>query len=128
MTDPSEQMRGCILDMKTYNLAEQAGMFCDGVSEHLAGMDIDFSDSEFVFDSDEPYEVYFEWYFGDVRAGICFRADRDESDWFVNRTDGVKMYRYRRTVGEDIWGCSVPFLEKLAEELANMRGSTCTRQ
>ena len=119
MTDPTDQMRGCILDTKTYNLAEQAGMFCDGLSEALNERPMDFSGAEFTFDADEPYEIYFEWYFGDVKAGLSFMADRDESEWFVHRTDGKKMFRYRRSMKGDIWGSAAPFLEELSGALGH---------
>ena len=120
--EPWDQMRPCILDMRTYGLAEQAGMFCDGLENAHRGNPVDFSGSEFTFDSDEPYEVYFEWYFGDILAGVSFHGDRDDSEWFVNRTDGNRRFRFRQPVGDDTWGSAKPFLEQLSEALDAARG------
>lgn len=100
-TDPTEQMRYHILEMGTYNLAEQAGIFCDALGDAEGLSDIDFSTAEFVFDSDEPYEVYFEWFFGDVKAGLSFHADSDDSEWFVNSERVGKRSRNRGRIGED---------------------------
>lgn len=115
VTDPTGQMRHHILEMKTYNLAEQAGMFCDAMNDVLQGEP--FPENDFTFASDEPYEVYFEWYFGDVKAGLTFTADRDDSEWFVNSEDGRR--RMRSHVGSDVPESARRFLEELGSVLGH---------
>ena len=111
-TDPTEQMRYHILEMDTYNLAEQAGMFCDAMNDILSSSGRMFPGSEFTFAYDEPYEVYFEWFFGDVKAGLTFTADRDDSEWFVNSGENMRR-RMRMRIGDDT-PCST---ERLVDEV-----------
>ena len=113
--NPSEDMRGCILDTRTYGLAEQAGMFCDA----LESLEADFSGSEFVFDADEPYEVFFEWRFGDVVAGLSFMADRDNSGWFVNTLGGQRRTRVRSAMTDFHAADAGMFVQALEEALGH---------
>ena len=116
--EPCEDMRGCILDTETYNLAEQAGMFCDGL-EPFQSM-ADFSGTEFIFDADEPYEIYFEWRFGDVSAGLSFMADRDNSVWFVSSIQGRKRSRQRSCMTDFHTRDAEAFMRCLSDTLKRM--------
>ncbi len=112
-TDPTEQMRYHILETKTYNLAEQAGIFCDALGESMEACPVDFSGAEFIFDSDEPYSIYFEWFFGDVKAGLSFLADRDESSWFVNLLRDGDHRRIRNRIDGEYGKASLGFLRSI---------------
>ena len=95
--DPYEQMRGVIIDVKTYNLAEQAGMFCESLREALGQDKSPFRDTEFFSTSDEPYELLFIWDSDDLRIKLCFMADPDNSTWSVSK--GKK--RFKGEIGKD---------------------------
>ncbi len=94
---PVYQMRGFIVDAETYGLAEQAGMFCEALSEIL-GADLSLFDGfEFGCHMDEPYEMVFMWDRGSLRVKLSFLGDPDDSTWFV----GDDRRRFRGAIGTD---------------------------
>lgn len=108
------EMRELIIGLDTFNLAEQAGIVCDTLDD-IVVPDVDLSVAQFIFEADEPYEVYFEWRFGDVCAGFSFLADRDESSWFVND----RRRRLRRPISGRYIECASEFIEELGRRLGS---------
>lgn len=96
--DPVYVMRSYIIDVGTYSLAEQAGMFCEVLKEQLGGDFGLFEGTAFTYWADEPYEIDFIWDAGDVRIKLAFMGDPDNSVWSVI---GGKN-RFRGTIGRDM--------------------------
>ncbi|MBQ8178968.1 MAG: hypothetical protein IJ026_00780 [Candidatus Methanomethylophilaceae archaeon] len=94
LSDPRSDMRGIIPCITAFHLAEEAGMFCEAFSDAVESSGIDTGGWNFVHQSDEPYEIYFEWWFGDVRLGAVLQADRDGSAWFVNTPSRRRRGRF----------------------------------
>ena len=109
--DPYEQMRGVIIDMETYNLAEQAGMFCESLRDALNGNTSPFDDTEFTFAADEPYQIEFIWDSGELRIKLCFMGDPDNSTWSVS--EGRR--RFRGAIGKDMGGSAESFIVSIKE-------------
>ena len=102
----AEVMRSYIIDVETYNLAEQAGMFC----EYLCEQDLSaFEGTKFCYSPDEPYGVHFIWDKGDLRIQLSFKADKDDSTWYI--INGKK--RFKRPIGNDPEGSCREFVETL---------------
>lgn len=105
-TDPSEIMRSYIIDLECYNLAEQAGMFCEALKELVPDHMAFFSDAEFTFYAEEPYELDFIWDVGDIRAKLTFMGDPDYSVWSVVSP----RKRIRGAIGGDRHASCLEFL------------------
>jgi len=102
----AEIIRSYIIDMETYNLAEQAGMFCECLGEcNLSA----FEGTKFCYSADEPYGVHFIWDKGDLRIQLSFKADKDDSSWYI--INGKK--RCRKTIGNDPEKACREFLDTL---------------
>ena len=108
--NPADVMRSYIIDVETYGLAEQAGMFCEVLREQLSDYSI-FEDFEFTFYSDEPYELSFIWDCGDIRSKLTFLGDKDSSTWSV----ASSKKRFRGAIGEDMDSSCRSFLSSMNE-------------
>ena len=104
-------MRGIIIDVETYNLAEQAGMFCESLKDAMDGDTSPFNETKFIFAADEPYEIDFIWDSGDLRIKLCFMGDPDNSTWSVS--EGKR--KFRGTIGDDRDASAKLFLETIRE-------------
>ncbi len=107
--DPVYTMRSYILDMESYNLAEQAGMFCEAMREVLDGDYSAFEGTEFYYSAEEPYEAVFIWDHSDIRAKLTFLGDPDNSVWSVVSPKA----RRRGPIGDDRHASCVGFIEAL---------------
>ncbi len=108
-SNPADIMRSYIIDVETYGLAEQAGMFCEELREQL-GDDVSlFEGFEFIYSADEPYELDFIWDRGETRARLTFLGDPDDSTWsVVNRRQ-----RFRGAIGRDLESSCRAFLNSI---------------
>ena len=97
VADPVYVMRSYIIDMDTYNLAEQAGMFCEAMTEVCKGDYSLFEGMKFIYSAEEPYEAVFIWDEGDLRAKLTFLGDPDNSTWSVV----TPKKRLRGAIGAD---------------------------
>lgn len=102
----AEIMRSYIIDMETYGLAEQAGMFCEYLGEYDLSA---FEGTKFCYSEDGPYGVHFIWDKGDLRIQLSFKADKDDSTWYI--INGKK--RFKRAIGNDPEKACIEFIEVL---------------
>jgi hypothetical protein len=96
-TGPADIMRSYILDIETIGLAEQAGMFCEALKDYLIEHGNPLEGMEFSYYADEPYQVSFIWDLGELRVGLTFMGDSDDSVWAVT----TRRRRFRSAIGED---------------------------
>jgi hypothetical protein len=108
--DPSEVMRSYIIDLECYNLAEQAGMFCEALKEAVTDFPDLFDGMRFDFYAEEPYELQFIWDVGDIRAMLTFKGDPDLSTWSVV----CSRKRTRGAIGIDRSASCRRFLQSLS--------------
>jgi len=109
VADPVYVMRSYIIDMDTYNLAEQAGMFCEAMTEVCKGDYSLFEGMKFIYSAEEPYEAVFIWDEGDLRAKLTFLGDPDNSTWSVT----TSKRRTRGAIGNDKTASCSLFLDAL---------------
>lgn len=109
--DPSYVMRSYIVDMECYNLAEQAGMFCEALKDACGGDHPLFEGSEFIYSADEPYEAVFIWDIGEIRAKLTFLGDADDSTWSVV----TPKKRFRGAIGSNRGASCRRFLDAISE-------------
>ncbi len=109
VADPVYVMRSYVLDMETYNLAEQAGMFCEALKDVCDGDYSLFDGMEFLYSAEEPYEAVFIWDLGDIRAKLTFLGDPDNSTWSVV----TPKKRLRGAIGKDQEASCRLFLEAI---------------
>ena len=108
--DPVYTMRSYIVDMESYNLAEQAGMFCEALKDILGEDYSLFEDTKFYYSAEEPYEAVFIWDRDDVRAKLAFMGDPDNSTWSVVSPKS----RMRGPIGQDRYESCRKFLEAMS--------------
>ena len=104
----AEIMRSYIIDIETYSIAEQAGMFCESLKENLD--DPLFKDTKFCYYEDEPYEVSFIWDGDELRIQLTFKGDPDDSTWLI--INGKRRFRGQI---KDIENSCRTFLDTLKE-------------
>ena len=104
----AEIMRSYIIDIETYSIAEQAGMFCESLKENLD--DSLFKDTKFCYYEDEPYEVSFIWDRDELRIQLTFKGDSDDSTWLI--INGKRRFRGQI---KDIENSCRTFLDTLKE-------------
>lgn len=107
--DPVYTMRSYIVDMESYNLAEQAGMFCEAMKDILADDYSLFEGTKFYYSAEEPYEAVFIWDRDEVRAKLTFLGDPDNSTWSVVSPKS----RMRGPIGYDRHESCASFLEAM---------------
>jgi len=109
--DPVFTMRSYIIDMESYNLAEQAGMFCEAMKDTMDGDYSLFEGMQFIYSAEEPYEAVFIWDYQDLRAKLTFMGDPDNSTWSV----AAPRIRRRGSIGKDRNESCKAFLEELRD-------------
>lgn len=106
VSDPAFVMRSYIIDIETYGLAEQAGMFCEELKDRTAGGGSILQRMQFTYYSEEPYSVEFIWDLGELRVKLVFMGDRDNSVWSVSG----KRIRMKGTIFPDVAKACTDFM------------------